>query len=435
MSVATPPCKVLALGYANAVRSRVYRDHIRAAHEQLAPPAAGVVCFSYVFGRRPPITREYAADWLAQLKSVDAEAALERSPLGGPRFFWADVADDDAAKVVWWFVTATAASWAPWIGKADDDAFVQPSHVAADLADIQARHGLMGQLGHFMWTVDWRLESDVGVAGHPCGFADTIEIHDDAAYLARVASQNRNGRGVCNDTYRGPRRWLPHGVRRNANATGPYPFSAGPLEIFGIDLARRVFLAPEVLLLCSSQRFSFFGQARSFRGDKNQPDIWGEDPVIGYLAHYAASVQRFSYLLHHLTWTKLHNWHWNALEAPQTWSFASSSAVVHRLKAGRGSYANPDKRTLDLARAHAFLRNATSKFRRCFRPFAFEWNAAEHALTHLDAAGWARYKQTVRLRSIFGMHWEPHCGRTECAPQEAARRLKQLEAVCELSEG
>ena len=293
-------------------------------------------------------------------------------------------------------MTATAASWA-CMGKADDDAFVQPSH-AADL-DIQARMGSWASSA-FMWTVDWRV-SLTRRGGPTCGFADTIEIHDDAAYLARVASQNRNGRGVCNDTYRGPRRWLPHGSP-HANATGPYPFSAGPLEIFGIDLARRVFLAPEVLLLCSSQRF-FFGQ-RAARGDNHSP-IWGEDPVIGYLAHYAAS-QRFSYLLHH-----------HVDEAPQLAGTRGGAANQLRLElrssiaeSGRGLYQSrqADARLWARARLPA---QRTSKFRRCFRPFALERGGARAHAPGRCGLG------SVQADGAASPHlWhalEPHCGRTE----------------------
>ena len=346
------PCKVIALGFTASV-ARDFADARRASVRRVfarLAPADDKVCFSFIFGTDPPSQIRFgsvAANWLSERQRARAEDVEPRAASSSnitmqvpPRQFWADgVADDDALKVIRWFVEATRLTWAPFIGKADDDAYVQPAHLAADLAWLLKRlpntmvmytcplqtkqqscssSGTLTvahvrllpslRFGHTMMTPDWRVEATPGIAptasaapspsGHPCGQPHSIE------YL-RVLSM------------RGVNRWAQkrRGCLRRLNpghagrVSGPFPWVTGPLEVFGLSLANRTFLSPAVAEFAARQRFSFMGGAIDLldgsNGSKRRVDVWGEDPIIGYLAHFAATLGGYNFTIAHATANKV----------------------------------------------------------------------------------------------------------------------------------
>ena len=159
-----------------------------------------------------------------------------------------------------------------------------------------------------MMTPDWRVEATPGIAptasaapsssGHPCGQPHSIE------YL-RVLSM------------RGVNRWAQkrRGCLRRLNpghagrVSGPFPWVTGPLEVFGLSLANRTFLSPAVAEFAARQRFSFMGGAIDLldgsNGSKRRVDVWGEDPIIGYLAHFAATLGGYNFTIAHATANKV----------------------------------------------------------------------------------------------------------------------------------
>jgi len=189
---------------------------------------------------------------------------------------------------------------------------------------------------------------------------------------------------------------------------------AGPLEVFGLALARKVFLAPAVVALCARQRFSFTGNAPDYLHGANGSavDLWGEDPIIGYLAHFAGTLYGFNYTLAHMTATKMHNRApFPTMRDATRWALPATSIVVHLLKSA----------PRDSPR-HAWLRTATHVHRRCFPPFLFGWHPRTHTLTNHAVDAWARYVALAR-RSTFGLHWLRNGSTT--------RQLGAIERFCE----
>jgi hypothetical protein len=387
----TFPCTVIALGYTSGSEfaGAAMRTQIRQTHAALAPPG-NVVCLSFVFGSQPPThphRRRAAQRWPEFRERTRAEDAEPPNHRGPPRQLWADVADDDAKKVLHWFTEAARQAWAPFIGKADDDAFIQPAHLAADLEGLTS----MSLYGAFQLMPDWRAEgaghSAASSAGHPCG--RPLPIEHVYALSMRQSNPWKRKRKFCRESLserQGP-----------GLVPGPFPWASGPLEVVGLTLAQRVLLSPAVQQLCATQSFSFKGNSRNFLHGANGTgvDVWGEDPIIGYLVHFAAYLEGFNYTIAHMTNTKLHNHPpFHVMIDPKLWTLPDTSLVVHRLKLGHGAEAP----------FHDWLRAATRRFHRCFPPFLFRWQPRAHTLHNLGEDAWKRYTQISR-GSTFGVHW------------------------------
>ena len=170
------------------------------------------------------------------------------------------------------------------------------------------------------------------------------------------------------------------------------------------------------MTLCSSCQRRAHVAAPSEVG--NGVDVWGEDPIIGYLTHFAASVHGFNYTLAHMTTTKLHNVFPLAVtDRPRraNWLLPATSIVVHGLKSRQ------------VAQHGRWLRGVTSSFRRCFPPFLFHWQPATHTLHNPNVASWEEYMK-LASRSTFGLH---HLRNDSSAAEKRAR----VERFCASFEG
>lgn len=235
--------------------------------------------------------------------------ALQESRLHGD-ITWLATADNNCARkaFLWLEHAARSHAGAAWIGKADDDSFINTVALEADLRgleglDPRARPALVGLIN--IATAWSPLEGRAlgSHAGRPCGRIRQLE--SSGTFGKRTLANRWVGKTACNVS-----------AEPNASLAGPYPYAVGPLYLLSAALARLAFVGtPAVHRLRGEQPFS----------------CRAEDATIGYAIHLAGVMHGVTLSLAHLTWTKMHNFHAHRV-APSYRMPDDESVVVHNLK-------------------------------------------------------------------------------------------------------
>lgn len=249
-------CEVL-LGVVSSLTDagRLLRTAVRQSY---AREAARAFCVRFLVGNAsmlPPGKRRFVTP------------ALEESRAAGDDLVWLDADDRNcASKTYAWF--SFAARHAPastrWIAKADDDTYVQPDALAADLAALADDSGPPHVVaGHINWASAWVPLSPGSLAGKPCGPVAPF----------RGLWRPRDGRS------------LPE----CGTSTRSYPFAAGPLYALSTALVRLVFRESwPVSAMARTQRWA----------------CSGEDAMLGYCISLAGALGNFTVTLAHMTWVR-----------------------------------------------------------------------------------------------------------------------------------
>ena len=277
------------------------------------------------------------------------------------RFVCVDQCARDPKAIAWLRLAPSLFPRARWIGKVDDDAYVQTVQVHSDLSQLEPRASAYGLINLLRRAKPWR-------------------------------------------------------------PTLVDPRFGGNLEDFGVDPIQKVrwkfspflmgaayVLSRDLLQLASAEMAALWARVR----DANATEMaWRpkEDAIVGHAIHQAARRARRTYRLHHLTWTRLHNFPAQCGRAGcgakrkaggMGWVYPSAaSTIVHWLKSGGGGFG--------WERTHAVLRRAHVP---AFAPFVFTWNASRGSGGRFEAdeavrRRWASYR---RHCWIFGCH-APHRG-------------------------
>ena len=163
--------------------------------------------------------------------------------------------------LAWYMHAVRVFPRARFIGRADDDAFINVRVVAHALRQL---HGSLGRDVHAV--AGWLMYTSFNrQTRHSCGW--TMRAAD--------AKRRRRDDPEC----RGARR-----VEASAHALhGPYPFVAGNLELVTGPLALAAFGSAR------TRRFVERGRAATRRGGSPHWEAKDEDPIVGYLLQDAAA--------------------------------------------------------------------------------------------------------------------------------------------------
>lgn len=281
------------------------RQRIRSTFFQYARLEGSQVCFVFVLGKNASGV-------------VDASGGAVLEAQRDKDLVWVDAQDTNiAAKAFAWFYAAVRElPHAAFVGKCDDDTFVQPAALAKDLRTLG--EGGLHYVGQIMWITGWTPvagpRGEAG-AGKPCLYGGTLDGNSKVGHIP--GRLKRRQRARCNAS-------VPGG-----SLTGIYPYAAGPLYLLSKGLLATVMRHGATVRLAAAQGF----------------DVRGEDATIGYIIHRAMHAVNGSYTLAHLTWTKLVDVSGQVLfdrarraGGGQYVHPTPSSYVVHKLKTGDNTY-------------------------------------------------------------------------------------------------
>ena len=359
------------------VRREGIRFTMDALSDERLPPRRRRLCTRFVLGAlgppQDPRRRRRDADSELLLAKVQSETA-KHSDI----FLAKGLVDGwNAEKVFGWFLhAARAAGSLRWVGKADDDCFVQPAALLGMLSRLPSRLMYVGQM---FLQPDWRSEG--GSPGTPAILAVPPR------FSSRSQCARRGTRCCCriSNTPSGSTR-AGGGTRRRASATiRSYPCATSTVLAWlwaRFERARGKW-SPVALLVAQQNVFSFSTRKA------------GEDPVVGYLAHLVAATYGFNFSLAHLTALHLHDLPGRSIL--NNWAFPAASIVVHRLKTGqrRGQW-----------EAREQLHNMTTPPDACIPPVVFAWAPRQRDLRCLMPRLWSACLRIGSYRA-FGAHHPP----------------------------
>ena len=176
---------------------------------------------------------------------------------------------------------------ARFLGKGDDDEFINVPNLAALLGAMEAAPLPARHVGSLSMYAGWVQYSSYSPANFKmCGWSPSARaaVRLASSPSCRKGAPARMAAGSASGGHSAVARAIP----------GPFPFVAGALELFSSDLARQVFASPATQ--------EFVARARGVAaGGAAAPEVrWmnnHEDPTVGYVVQEAAKQQRLNVTL------------------------------------------------------------------------------------------------------------------------------------------
>ena len=346
-SADSPP--LLALGMNSAPFNWPKREQIRQTMLRYPPATNGQIVFRFVVGRvlvPKPAARAAAAagtsaaagrepdladeSWQKRAVQLKAELAshaddmLQVDAIDGPGVAMECPA---AEKTVLW-VRHAVKTWptAAYVGKTEDDTYLQLSALALELQRLSALrlpnvlYGLMG-----ICSMPPPSRAARSASGHKACFLGSLERAGWVTGGYRSIAQWRGGGG------RGARRG---GAQCAAGSTAPAPFPTGPLMVASTELAAAVFV--RCAYLADFERQGRLANRRTLCRGADRARSWASlvgDCAIGHWVSHCA--RGLNVTIAHMTYTKGH--HYSTGAGGQGWVAPSNASVaVHWLKRHTG---------------------------------------------------------------------------------------------------
>ena len=304
-----PAAPLLAIGILSApthiARRTWFRRHIKFPPDVVmrfvvgssqSMQLSGCESISPASGCREPIVPddEREADEMGDLLLLDTDDDVR----GNPKYYMRQLGTFPSKSLAWFSFAARAYPRAAFIAKADDDSYVgvpATMHLLAKLQQLPGRpkHILVGWLQYSSFM---RASGAMGTCGWSPVLRDAargaLDVRSSCYQELLRGATGLNGARLPMKGARTPDESTQPNASLLRELRGPYPFVAGPFELYSGPLARRIYRSrwTSAFATALARHFSDAEEAARASREKrtsiaNQRLSHGEDALLGHVVH------------------------------------------------------------------------------------------------------------------------------------------------------